>query len=151
MTLPLGKSGKPRAVVARAAATRRREEELLQRGIIDYIAWTVPGATVGAIPNAASRTRTGRASNFVPGLRKGAFDLFVILPPREGELNGRVVFIEVKCGDNVLSADQQDFQDILTRARIPHCVAYSIDDVREALGIWGAKTREHLPEAGAWP
>lgn len=137
---PLSK-GKPRA----APAKRGREEELLQRSICDYVAWTVPGATIAAIPNAAPRTRTGRASNFVPGLRKGAFDLFLILPPREGELNGRVAFIEVKAPSGELSPEQEAFQDVLRKARLPHCVARSIEDLREALAIWGVVCRDISP------
>lgn len=138
---PLSK-GKPRKP---PAAKRRRDEDLLQGTICSYIAWTVPGATAFAIPNKSIRTTSGRAGNFVPGLRKGAFDLAIILPPREGELNGRVAFVELKIAGNDLDPDQEEFQDVLIKARIPHRVCWSVDDLREALAIWGVKTRDLAP------
>lgn len=147
VNFPLGKTGKSRAVeVSRGKrAPSAREEARLQSALLDYLAWTVPGVTAFAIPNASLRTRTGKAANFVPGLRKGVFDLCLILPPLPATLPGRVVFVEVKTEAGALSGDQQAFQDILIRAHVPHCIVRSIDDLREALKIWRVPTREIIP------
>lgn len=134
---------------SKARAPRGHEEEQLQRALLEYLAWTVPSVTPFSIPNSATRTRAGRAANFVPGLRPGVFDLGLILPPRSGEMNGLVAFVEVKAPGGKLSAEQAEFQTTLIRDRVPHCIARSIEDLREALRIWRVPTREIQPLAGA--
>ena len=139
---PLSQGRRIRSGVTIAA---HEMEADIQREIVRYIEILAPAVLVFAIPNAASRTRTGRASNAVAGLKKGVFDLGLILP---GQV-GAVAFIEVKTTRGKLSAEQQHFQDVLIRNRVRHCVARTIDDVREALKIWGVPTREHLPRVEA--
>jgi len=112
-------------------------EASIQRAIVDYLRAVLrPDCRVAAIPNAARRTRTGRAANAVAGLSPGLFDLMII------EAGGGVYFIEVKTAKGVLSAAQSEWKDWLVKHFVPHCVARSVDDVRAALVHWRIETRE---------
>ena len=113
-------------------------ESDIQRAIVEYLAVVLPDALVWAVPNAAVRRNGGRAGNGVPGLRKGVFDLSMILP------DGRFAAIEVKAKGGRLSPEQSEFLWAMTDRRIPHLVAYSVDDVRFFLSQLGVKTREVL-------
>lgn len=123
-----------------------REEELIQKSIIDWIATVAPAVIVYAVPNSSVRTKSGRASNAVPGLRKGVFDLALVLPP--GFVNMTVsygptpAFIECKTKTGVLSKDQKAFRAALIQADVPFCEARSIDDVRAFFKEIGVPTRE---------
>lgn len=108
----------------------------IQSAIVSYIRAVCPGALVWAVPNASRRTWTGRATNAVPGLLPGVFDLSVIFP------DGRFAAIEVKTPTGDLSLVQNDFRGDLLRLGVPHCVARSVEDVRAFLAIHNVKTRE---------
>ena len=113
-----------------------RLESAIQRQIVDYIGAVLPHAVCFAIPNGARRTQSGRASNAVPGLRKGAPDLCVCLP------QGRSLFIEVKSLKGRVSIEQIGFHGLLSANGHDVVVARSIDDVRRAFVALGIKTRE---------
>lgn len=114
-----------------------REEETIQAAICHYLAVAAPSVVVFAIPNSSTRTRGGRASNAVPGLRKGVFDLALILP------SGVTAYCEVKTDRGKLTAEQEEFRLELIRRGVPHLVARSIEDMRAALRAWRIETREH--------
>lgn len=125
-----------------------REEEKIQASIVSYIETVAPTVLCYAVPNASRRTFGGNASNAVPGMRKGVFDLALVLPPGSGpagSLGGHAAFIEVKTRSGVLSDDQKAFQSALIQMGVPYVVARSIDDVREAFFMWKVPTREHAP------
>jgi hypothetical protein len=123
-----------------------REEDAIQQSIVDWIAVVAPAVICYACPNAARRTASGRASNAVPGLRRGVFDLALVLPP--GFVNMTVsygptpAFIECKTKTGVLSNDQKAFRAALIQADVPFCEARSIDDVRAFFKEIGVPTRE---------
>jgi hypothetical protein len=54
----------------------------------------------------------------------------------------RAAFIEVKTGKSELSDDQIAFRGALIQMGVPHVVARSIDDVRDAFAQWNVPTRE---------
>lgn len=126
---------------------RKQPEAVIQRAICDYIAAVAPTVIVYAVPNASRRTEGGRASNAVPGLRKGVFDLALVLPPGAVSLalgsGPTPAFIEVKTETGKLSADQTAFRGALHQMGVPHVIATSIDDVRTAFAEWGVPTREY--------
>lgn len=113
-----------------------REEDKIQAAICDYIAMVAPDVICYAVPNAARRTRGGRAANAVPGLTAGVPDLALVLP------GGRAAFVEVKTATGTLTKAQHDFTARLAAAGIPWRTARSIDEVRLALRDWGVPTRE---------
>lgn len=112
-------------------------EASIQRAIVGYLNAVLPKDTrVVAIPNAARRTGTGRATNAVAGLSPGLFDLMVI------GRGGRVWFIEIKAERGRLSPAQEAWRGWFVVAGVPHCIARSVDDVRAALAHWRIETRE---------
>lgn len=113
-----------------------RAEEQIQAAVVDWIAVAAPTVIAYAVPNSSVRAPGRKASNAVPGLCKGVWDLALVLP------NGHAAFIEVKTAKGVLSADQIGFGRRLAMRGIPHVVARSIDDVRKAFEAWGVPHRE---------
>jgi hypothetical protein len=119
-----------------SAAANNLSEAAIQRSIIAFIEAVVPRVLVYAIPMAARRTTAGRATNAVPGLRKGVFDLCLCTS------GGFVAFIEVKTAKGQLSKDQEEIRGKFVSLGTPHAVVRSIDDVRAALAHWNIQTRE---------
>jgi hypothetical protein len=114
-------------------------ENDIQRSIVDYLnAVLFSTHRVFAIPNAARRGKSGRASNGVPGLRPGVPDLGIAG-------RGRVYFIEVKRDAKAkLSDAQEEWLDWCVCTGTPAARVESIDQVRTALSQWGIITREHV-------
>ena len=116
-----------------------RDEDKLQASIVDYLRLVLPRHVVFAIPNAARRTKYGRAANAVPGLKPGVPDLCIL------GWGGQSYLIEVKTKKGVLSKDQIDVMDELDRLEAPYGIARSIEDARVLLEGWRIKTREAQP------
>lgn len=114
----------------------RPHEDALQKQIVEYLRAIVPDHVVFAVPNAAQRTRSGRAGNAVPGLLPGIPDLMILAQ------GGRAYLIEVKTARGIVSDVQREVLTLLQKRSIPACVARSIEDVRVALRAWGVITRE---------
>jgi hypothetical protein len=120
----------------------RRLEDFCQANVIEYLAWVAPRVFTFAIPNASKRSRGGKASNAVPGLRPGVADLGLILP------NGVTAYMEVKTPVSIkkrnrsMSDEQLDFEAICKARGAPHAVVADINDVRHALADWGVTTRD---------
>jgi hypothetical protein len=117
-------------------ALAARLESHIQKQIVDFIAAVLPNAICFAIPNGARRTASGRASNAVPGLRRGAPDLCLCLP------QGRVLFLEVKSAKGRASIEQIGFHGLLSSIGHNVAVVRSVEDVRLAFTALGIKTRE---------
>lgn len=121
-----------------------RAEDIAQSEIFELLAWLAPSVVPFAIPNASRRTASGKASNAVPGLRKGVWDIGMILPigcryPR------MTAYCEVKVPPHIMSEEQIEFRYILRALDIPHFVARApnhLDQVRHALALWRVPTRE---------
>lgn len=112
-------------------------EKDIQRAIVSYCARVlIPPCKVVAIPNAAPRGKSGRASNAVAGLTKGVPDLLVVLP-------NRVIFAEVKSGPRAkVSPEQRQF--LMEAISLGHAsfIWTSIDDVRASFAALDVVTRE---------
>lgn len=132
-----------------------REEDIIQKSICDWIAAVAPTVICYAVPNASRRTAGGRASNAVPGLREGVWDLALVLPAKtviDGKTAtwhvSRPAFIEVKTPREIkkanrgLSPGQRQYELDLIRTGTPHEVCASIDDVRAFFRRIGVPTRE---------
>lgn len=112
------------------------KESLIQGAIVEYLDAVLTSAhRCFAVPNASRRTKGGRASNGVPGLRKGVPDLEIV--------GGRFVyFIEVKTARGTPSDEQEEWLAWCTVNGTPWCIARSVDDVKIALNHWNISTRE---------
>ena len=120
------------------------EEDEAQSDIIALIGWIAPSVIAFAIPNKATRTKGGRAGNAVPGLRKGVWDIGMILP-LDCDFPGYTAYCEVKSSNGSLSHEQKDFREILIGRDIPNFIAQApnhLDQVRHPLSLWRVKTRE---------
>ena len=116
---------------------RAKPEEKIQREIVQYLRTVMTkDYRVIAVPNAARRTRGGRAGNAVPGLSKGFPDLLIV------EAGGGAYAIEVKAPKGVISPEQNEWKQWFFLHSFPHCVARSVDDVKVALTHWKIETRE---------
>jgi hypothetical protein len=104
--------------------------------VVAYIQAVSPQTLIWAVPNAARREHGGRAGNAVPGLRRGVYDLSLVLP------DGRFAAIEVKTAIGVPSPEQIAFGKELTARGVPWCVCTSVEDVRAFLAGLGVRTRE---------
>ena len=123
------------------------KEDRVQGEIIELISWIVPNVVAFAIPNKAMRTPSGKAGNAVPGLRKGVWDIGMILPIN-CRYPGMTAYCEVKVPPNDLSDDQREFGLILTNLGVPHFIARApdhLDQVRHALSMWRVHTKEAKP------
>lgn len=111
-------------------------EGRIQKTLVAWLEAVVPNVFVFAIPNAARRTKGGRAGNAVPGLKAGMPDLCFFY-------GARPYFVEVKVpGGKGLSKAQVDCHRELLDREIDVTSATSIEDMREALADWGIHTRE---------
>ena len=114
-----------------------RPEDTIQAAIVDYLRAVLPPMyRVSAIPNAARRTASSRASNAVPGLYPGVADLQIIGP------GGYVWVAEIKTAKGVLSDAQKDWRDWYGQNYVPYAIWRSIDDCRASLKEWKLETRE---------
>ncbi|WP_372711956.1 VRR-NUC domain-containing protein [Hyphomicrobium sp.] len=112
------------------------KEAAIQGAIVEYLDAVLTSAhRCFAVPNASRRTKSGRASNAVPGLRKGVPDLQIVG-------RGKVYFVEVKTARGTPSDEQEEWLAWCTVNSTPWCIARSVDDVRVALNHWGIPTRE---------
>lgn len=114
------------------------KEADIQRAIVDYCdVALVPPARCFAVPNAAHRTKTGRAANGVAGLLPGVSDLIVVA-------QGKIIFAEVKTPTGRVRESQFRFANMV-RANGHHAAVWrGIDDVRDTFRALGVETREAL-------
>lgn len=112
-------------------------EAQTQQAIVEFLrAVLFSTYRVVAIPNGATRTASGRASNAVAGLTPGAPDLMVVG-------HGRVWFIEVKSRTGKLTSAQHEWGDWCFKiGLVGWCCARNVEDVRDALVHWKIPTRE---------
>lgn len=113
-----------------------RLEDTIQAAIVAFVRAVAPQIRIMAIPNAARRTASDRASNAVHGLTPGAPDLVMAYS------RGRTLWIEVKTPKGRLSLEQTGLHHDLGALDHDVIVARSIDDIREAFMVRQISTRE---------
>jgi hypothetical protein len=112
-------------------------ENDIQRALVGYCkAVLPPSAVVFAVPNGSRRTRTGKASNGVPGLMKGVSDLVVLAAPH------CVIFAEVKTPKGKIRDEQEAFGALVRPLGHHFAVWRSIEDARNTFRALQIKTRE---------
>lgn len=108
----------------------KRQEDNLQRSIVDYVRLVAPECFLHSIPNDAQRSQSDTWRMYWTGFVKGMFDLCVLAP------GGQAHYIEVKCKGNKLSDAQEGVKERFIQMSVPYVVAYSVDDVKAALQQW---------------
>lgn len=112
-------------------------EAEIQKAIVDYLNAVLPRQyRVYANPNAARRKANGRASNGVPGLRKGIPDLTIRGP------GGVAYDLEVKSQKGSLTPEQDEWGSWIIGIGGKWACVRSIDETRAALAHWCIETRE---------
>jgi VRR-NUC domain len=114
----------------------RESETELQGVLVVYLNTVLRDRLVFAVPNAARRTKGGRAANAIPGLFPGFPDLGVCL------LHGRVLWLEAKTEDGELSEQQEKTHRLLRDLGHVVEVVRSVEDTRRALRTHKVPTRE---------
>jgi len=137
--LMLAEGRKPRLRKAENSEVRPRDrnaEARTQASIVEWIRLVAPDLLVFHVPNGGLPSKAEAARIKWIGVLAGILDLVLL------GLDGKTWLIEVKAADGSLSAEQGAIRDKCIAMRIPYCVAKSIDDVRQAFGLWEIPTRE---------
>jgi len=113
-----------------------QSENIIQRGIVNFLRFTLKDAKVFAIPNRAPRTANGMAYNGCPGLLPGVPDLEIVAP------GGRCYFLEVKTPKGKTSSNQEAFLSWCALQAVPYAIVHSVDETRIAIRAWNLQTRE---------
>lgn len=113
---------------------RRHPEEDLQKAMVDFLQIAAPHLIVAAIPNGGhSKAQNGR--NKAMGARAGMPDFLVM------DLDGRIVWFEVKAPEGVVSSIQKEIHRELRARGHTVFVVYSLEDLQRALHDAGIRTR----------
>ncbi len=124
-------------------AARAGSEDEVHEAVIGWLHAVLPHKEIVHIPNESRRTLWEAARMKRMGLRKGASDIFVILPRR-------LVVIEMKrpadklrkIRAGVASDEQIDFGLQVNALGHDFLIAEGINDVRRAFAALGIQTRE---------
>ena len=116
--------------------SKSRQEALIQATCVEWFRNNYclkhhnPRYDIFSVPNEA----TWKNNNFKAlGVRKGASDLAVIL-------DSKVLFIEMKDGNNTKSKEQIDFEEVVTKLNHYYYLCYSLTQFQQI--IW-----QNLPNA----
>jgi hypothetical protein len=112
-------------------------EAQLQRAVIAFLRLAAPEAVAFAIPNAARRSATGRATNAVAGLLSGAPDLILVH-------DGRALFLELKSAKGRVSPQQAEAHARLRAAGAFVGIIRTLEDVETALDLCGVPLRARV-------
>jgi hypothetical protein len=137
LALAAGRPARPRkAENSEIRPHDRNAEARTQAAIVEWIRLVAPDLLVFHVPNGGFRTKAEAARMKWVGVLAGVPDVVIL------GLDGRCWLIEVKGPGGSLSPDQRVIRDRCTAMRIPYVIAKSIDDVRQAFGLWEIPTRE---------
>lgn len=113
-------------------------EDKIQLAILEYLEIVLPPyAVVLHVPNGGWRSLSEGIKFKLLGVRKGAADLLILLPPQ-----ARSFWLEVKSPKGRVSPEQTEFGEDVRALGGGWAVVRSIEDVRNALAAWGIQTRE---------
>jgi hypothetical protein len=121
------------------------KEEHIHASIIRYLNSVLLPPSLAVTNNMNPRSAAAGARNKRLGALKGLPDIMILRSAQ------RVAWIEVKAEKGRLSPEQRDFREWCIDAGHPHCVARSVEDVRDFLSEEQIPNRdtETLGEAAA--
>ena len=108
-------------------------ETRFQAAAVEYIRRVAPQCIVHFVKNGGQGSKT-RAKWM--GEIAGFPDLLIL------DEHGLAYLIEMKAPEGKLNDKQKDFRDLCRKRRQPWAQCTTINDVRDALKLWGIKTRE---------
>lgn len=112
-----------------------RQEDQIQRAVVDWIRLACPTAIVFHVPNGGFRTRAEAGRFKSLGVLAGVPDLIIMWP-------GVVAALELKTPANRPTAEQAEFGRRMTGMGHHWGWASSVDDALALLRVWGIPTRE---------
>lgn len=95
------------------------KEKDIQKQVMDFL--RLKGFLVVKFPSVGIYKQ--KTNSYIPQSRRGISDLLACSP------KGRFIAIEIKCGKNKVSQEQQDFIDEVKKKNGFAFTAYSLDDV----------------------
>jgi hypothetical protein len=106
--------------------SRKHGEDDLQVAVVAFLKIALPRTySVFHIPNGGHRSPRAAARFKKMGVLAGVWDLQFLGPAFKP-----TAFVELKWGKNDLSDSQKEFRDrFLIPLKVPHCVAWSLDEV----------------------
>lgn len=112
---------------------RTETEDAIHKAVVQLLKLCAhPRLVYFHCPNGEARSKTTGAKLRAMGVLSGVADLNFVLP------NGLAAFIELKTKTGRQSDDQREFQRRVEANGALYEVCRSSDDVRRALGRWGA-------------
>lgn len=123
------------AITRELPKKRARPEDELQMAIIDHLRFrAAPGVVFHSVPNEAKRSPRLGARMKRMGLRPGAGDILLALPP-----TARAANLEVKNGkDGRQTPEQKQFERDIVACGGLYAIARTIDEATSILKTWGA-------------
>lgn len=118
---------------------RQRQEDRLQRQVVEFLRLVAPGYVTFAVANGGGRSKAEAGILKATGVLAGVPDLVLVGPL------GQAHFIELKTAKGKPSQAQRDLHARFAVMGVPYAVARSLDDVRVALEAWKISTRESYP------
>lgn len=123
------------AAITRELPKRRaRPEDAVQAAVVEHLRFRhSPGVVWHSTPNERKANEREGARLKRMGLRPGAPDLVVILPP-----HGRYAGLELKSAQGRQSPNQKGFEAEAVDAGALYAVAHGVDEALKILAEWGA-------------
>lgn len=113
----------------------QRNEDSIQRDLLQWLKAVCPRALVFAVPNGEHRNKITAAKLKGQGVLAGAPDLVIAH-------DGVIAFIEVKRSKGRQSPAQIAFQEVCAEQRLPYGVVRGCGDLKAFLNDIGIQTRE---------
>lgn len=108
----------------------KQEEDILQAEIVKWynnnycLNYHKNRGVIFSVPNGGNRNKTEAMKLKATGLLAGVSDLIVILP------NSKVLFVEVKFGNNKQQQNQIEFQEKIESLNHKYYVVYSLEQFK---------------------
>lgn len=111
-----------------------RQEDRIQKAIVEYLRWQYPNDLINHSPNEGNR---GGKAGVIDGARKKAMGVCPGWPDIEQIGEGRHRFYEVKAPGGSLSESQAQVRDTLLSLGLRWALVRSVDDVKRFEKEWG--------------
>lgn len=125
------------SIIREVPPKRSRPEDGIQTAIAQCLKLTaVPGLVWSSVPNERRSSARDGARLKRMGLRPGAADLIMSIPP-----NGLYAALEIKSAKGRQSDAQKEFEHDVIASGGLYAVAYGVDEAIAVLKSWGAIRR----------
>lgn len=115
----------------------KRPEQELQKAVYKYICYAAPKVLCFHVPNGGKRSKVEASIFKAMGVVPGVADLLLFYKRADFCLFPEMAAIELKAGKGYLTEHQEAFKDKWLDLGGKWSCCRSIDDVEEALKLWG--------------